>query len=115
LIVHVMAPSVGTLGSFSSPHKGFTFDIVPPGLTLRFSIRAMPLLMGTYSLRLNLYGPEIKDFLHAVTNAASFKIVGPPVDTFGYGVCHPVSFEHDWQLIEGCTAKSPMNGRENVA
>jgi lipopolysaccharide transport system ATP-binding protein len=100
LIVHVMTPSLGTLGAFSSPHKGFTFDIVPPRLTLRFFIRAMPLLVGSYSLRLNLYGPEIKDFFHAVTHAASFKIVGPPVDTFGYGVCHTVCFQHDWELIE---------------
>jgi energy-coupling factor transporter ATP-binding protein EcfA2 len=111
LIVHVMTPSLGTLGAFSSPHKGFTFDIVPPGVILRFSIRAMPLLVGSYSLRLNLYGPEIKDFLHTVTNAASFKIVGPPVDTFGYGVCHTVCFEHDWELIEGSTVDGSINSR----
>jgi lipopolysaccharide transport system ATP-binding protein len=98
LIVHVMTPSLGTFGAFSSPHKGFSFDIVPPGAVVRFSIRAMPLLVGSYSLRLNLYGSEVKDFLDAVTNAASFKIIGPPVDTFGYGVCHTVQFEHDWEM-----------------
>jgi len=113
LIVHVMTPSLGTLGAFSSPHKGFTFDIVPPGVIIRFSIRAMPLLIGSYSLRLNLYGPEIKDFLHTVTNAASFKIVGPPVDTFGYGVCHTVCFEHDWELIEGSTVNGSINSRRS--
>ena len=96
LIVHIMTPSLGVLGSFSSPHKGFTFDISPPGILVRFAIRNMPLLVGSYSLTLSLYGADIKDFLHAVRNAAVFRIIGPPVDTFGYGLCHSVRFEHDW-------------------
>jgi lipopolysaccharide transport system ATP-binding protein len=98
LIVHVMTPSLGTLGSFSSPHEGFTFDIVPPGDVIRFSIRRLPLLVGSYSLMLSLYGPKIQDFVHALTNAGLFRVVAPPVDTFGYGVCHAVRFEHDWEL-----------------
>ena len=100
LIVHVMTPSLGTLGAFSSPHTGFTFDIVPPRIVVKFSIQAIPLLVGSYSLRLNLYGANIEDFIHAVTNAALFKIVGPPVDTFGYGVCHNVLFRHNWALVD---------------
>jgi len=99
LIVHVMTPTLGTLGAFSSPYNGFSFDIIPPGIVVRFSMQAMPLLMGSYSLRLNLYGSGIQDFLHAVTNAASFKVTGPPVDTFGYGVCHSILFKHDWKMI----------------
>ncbi|HEX9272838.1 MAG TPA: ABC transporter ATP-binding protein [Candidatus Binatia bacterium] len=99
LIVHVMTPTLGTLGAFSSPHAGFSFDIIPPETVVRFSMRALPLLVGSYSLRLNLYGPEVQDFLHAVTNAVSFKVTGPPVDTFGYGVCHAVLFKHDWEMI----------------
>jgi len=98
LIVHIMTPSLGVLGSFSSPHKGFTFDISPPGIVVRFAIRNMPLLVGSYSLTLSLYGADIEDFLHAVRNAAVFRIIGPPVDTFGYGLCHSIRFEHDWGL-----------------
>jgi hypothetical protein len=98
LIVHVMTPSLGTLGSFASPHKGFNFDIEPPGTVLRFRMPRLPLLIGSYSLMVSLYGSSIKDFLHGMTDAATFKIVGPAVDTFGYGVCHTVSFEHDWEL-----------------
>jgi hypothetical protein len=30
---------------------------------------------------------------------AIFKIVAPAVDTFGYGVCHTVNFEHEWELV----------------
>lgn len=99
VIVHVMTPSLGTLGSFASPHKGFSFDIEPPATALRFRMPKLPLLIGSYSLMVSLYGPGIKDFLHAVTDAATFKIVAPAVDTFGYGVCHTVNFEHEWQLV----------------
>jgi len=48
----------------------------------------------------SLYGSGIKDFLHGMTDAATFKIVAPGVDTFGYGVCHTVNFEHDWELVD---------------
>jgi lipopolysaccharide transport system ATP-binding protein len=99
LIVHVMTPSLGTLGSFASPHKGFAFDIDPPGSVLRFRMPKLPLLIGGYNLMVSLYGPDIKDFLHAVSDAASFKIVAPAVDTFGYGVCHAVNFDHEWELV----------------
>ena len=99
IIVHVMTPSLGTLGSFASPHNGFTFDIEPPGAVLRFRMPKLPLLIGSYNLMVSLYGPGIKDFLHAMTNAATFKIVAPAVDTFGYGVCHTVNFEHEWELV----------------
>ncbi len=100
LIVHVTTPSLGVLGSFSSPHRDFTFDIVPPATVVRFSIRSLPLLVGSYSLRLSLYGPDVKDFLDTATMSTQFKVVGPPVDTFGYGVCHTVLFDHEWALAK---------------
>ncbi len=100
VIVHVRTPSLGTLGSFASPHKGFNFDIDPPGVSLRFRMPRLPLLVGSYTLTVGLYGAGIKDFLHSLTDAASFRIVAPAVDTFGYGVCHSVSFEHDWKMIK---------------
>ena len=109
LIVHIMTPSLGTFGAFSSPHKGFTFDIAPPGVVIWFRIRKVPLLAGSYSLRVNLYGPQIQDFLHAF-NATPFKIVGPPVDTFGYGECHTVRFEHEWALEMSATALLSKTG-----
>jgi len=99
LIVHVMTPSLGTLGSFASPHKGFRFDIEPPGTMLRLRMPKLPLLIGSYNLMVSLYGPGIKDFLHAMTDAATFNIVAPAVDTFGYGVCHVVNFENEWELM----------------
>ena len=100
LIVHVMTPALGILGSFASPHKGFAFDIEPPGALLRFRMPKLPLLIGGYSLTVSLYGSGIKDFLHGMTDAATFKIIGPAVDTFGYGVCHTVNFEHDWERVD---------------
>lgn len=100
LIVHVTTPSLGVLGSFSSPHRDFKYDIVPPATVVRFSIRSLPLLVGSYSLRLSLYGPDVKDFLDTATMSPQFKVVGPPVDTFGYGVCHTVLFDHEWALAK---------------
>jgi lipopolysaccharide transport system ATP-binding protein len=100
LIVHVETPMLGTLGAFSSSHRGFSFDIIPPKTIVRFSVQALPLLVGSYSLRINLYGSGIPDFFHSITNAASFKVTSPPVDTFGYGVCHTVMFKHDWKMID---------------
>ena len=105
LIVHIMTPTVGTLGSFASPHNGFSFDIEPPHAVVRFRIRKLPLLVGSYSIMLSLYGPEIKDFFHVVTNAATFKIIAPPVDTFGYGVCHPIGFDHVWEIAQDSTGQ----------
>jgi hypothetical protein len=94
-----MTPSLGILGSFASPHKGFAFDIEPPSTVLRFRMPKLPLLIGGYSLMVSLYGSGIKDFLHGMSDAATFKIVGPEVDTFGYGVCHAVNFEHEWERV----------------
>ncbi len=96
LIIHVTTPSLGVLGSFSSPHRDFTFDIVPPATVVRFSIRSLPLLVGSYSLSLSLYGPDVKDFLDTATMSTQFEVVGPPVNTFGYGVSGTVRFDHEW-------------------
>lgn len=109
LIVHVLTPSLGLLGAFASPHKGFHFNIEPEGTVVRFAIRNLPLLVGSYTLRLYLYGPEITDFYHEVGQAALFKIVGPAVNAFGYGVCHTIHFDHDWQAGEP-NAKGATNG-----
>lgn len=98
LIVEVISPSLGILGSFASPHNGFSFDIAPDGVVIRFVIRDLPLLVGSYSLNISLYGAGIEDFCDAVNHAGSFKIVGPPVDALGFGVSHTISFAHDWQL-----------------
>jgi homopolymeric O-antigen transport system ATP-binding protein len=109
LIVHIMTPTVGTLGSFASPHNGFNFDIEPPHAVVRFRVRKLPLLIGSYSIMLSLYGPEIKDFLHAITNASTFKIIAPPVNTFGYGVCHQVGFDHAWEVAQNSIAHESVN------
>ena len=101
LIVHVSSPSVGVLGSFSSPHASFSFDVEPPECRIRFTIEAAPLLVGAYGLTLSLYGAGPRDFIDAVSSAAQIQIVGPPTDTFGYGVCHSVSFRHRWELMKG--------------
>lgn len=98
LVVHVMTPSLGTLGAFATPSSGVEFDVVPPGTTIAFTLRSLPLLIGSYTLSVSLYGPLVTDFLDADLTAASFKITSPPVDAFGYGDCHIIRFNHEWQL-----------------
>jgi lipopolysaccharide transport system ATP-binding protein len=110
LIVHVSSPSVGILGSFSSPHAGVSFDIEPPGRNIRFTIETVPLLVGSYGLTLSLYGEKRTDFLDAITSAVHVTIIGPPTDTFGYGVCHSVSFNHRWDV--GDLDSSPIMDAE---
>lgn len=104
LIVHVVTPSLGMLGAFSSPYSGFSFDIVPGGVVVQFILRAVPLLVGSYTLGLSLYGPRITDVLDTFPGAASFKIIAPPVDAFGFGECYSVQFKHEWELIEDSQA-----------
>ena len=104
LIVHVSNPSLGILGAFASPYKEFNFDIIPPRVIIRLFIRELPLLVGGYSLGLNLYGSEIKDLFHSLTRATSFKIIGPAVETLGFGECFTIRFKHDWELVESSSA-----------
>jgi len=88
---------MGNLGSFSSPHTDFKFNIDTPHTRLRLVLPDIPLLVGGYNLTLNLYGPEVSDFLDRRSPAASFRIVGPPTDAFGYGVGETLLFNHRWE------------------
>jgi hypothetical protein len=97
LIVAIESPSAGMLGSFSTPYQGFQFDLIPPQTTVRLILPDFPLLVGDYRFSVNLYGPEITDFYDRWSPAASFRIVGPPTNAFGFGVNHIFNFRHRWE------------------
>jgi len=99
LVAAIESPVMGRLGAFSTPYSGFEFDLVPPTTAIRLRLPAIPLLIGGYWLVLNLYGPGIEDFLDRQTPAASFHIVGPATNAFGYGVNLTFLFEHEWELV----------------
>jgi lipopolysaccharide transport system ATP-binding protein len=97
LVVNIFSPSNGLLGSFSTPYKGFNFDVTPPVSKISFIMPDLPLLIGGYHFEISLYGPEIVDFYDIKVPIAKFQVVGPPINTFGYGICHTFKFKHDWK------------------
>lgn len=96
LIGGIVSPTAGCLGTFATTFTNFGFDILPPKTKIKLYLREVPLLVGGYYLNLNLYGPKITDFYHQLEPAVSFRIVGPPINAFGYGVTHLIRFEHSW-------------------
>jgi len=99
LVVHVRASNGEVIGSFSSPHRDSWFELAPPLTTVRFVIRNLPLLVGSYGLSVGLYGEDIDSVFDSIGTAAHFQIISPPIDTFGFGVCHTVFFDHSWELL----------------
>jgi len=99
LIVFIESGLLGTLGSFSTPYKNFCFSLKPPLTTIRLLLANIPLLVGGYSIRVDLYGEKITDFYDRKAPAAYFQIVAPSIDTLGFGVCDTFNFEHFWSLI----------------
>lgn len=99
-IVHIESPSLGNLGSFSSPFKNAFFDISEGKSEVWFKIHKIPLLKGRYFINVSINGKSITEHYHWNRQQCIFNIVGPEVDTFGYGICHSVYFEHDWVTQE---------------
>ncbi|NEX15679.1 MAG: hypothetical protein C1943_03310 [Halochromatium sp.] len=98
LIIHINSGSIGVLGSFSSYYKGFFFQIGSSGTSISLRIKSIPLLMGGYSFNFSLYGPRVSDFWDEKVNTSTFQISSPSIDTFGYGLCHSIYFDHDWSV-----------------
>jgi lipopolysaccharide transport system ATP-binding protein len=99
LIVAIENPNVGKFASISSPYKNFEFDLEPPGATIRMRLKNTPLLVGGYKFNVSLFGPAIDDFYDRVLQVGAFKIVGPKIDTNGYGVCELLMIDHEWERI----------------
>jgi hypothetical protein len=59
----------------------------------------LPLLLGSYSLIIRLYGPAIDDFYDQVVPGRPFSITGPPTKGFGLGLNHLIKFKHSWEKL----------------
>ncbi len=100
LIVSVESPTLGILGSFSTPYSKFCFDVTPPEIKVKLTLPSLPLLVGTYFLNISLYGPGETDYVTRSAPATSFSILGPPTNEFGYGLSNSIAFEHAWKLVK---------------
>lgn len=96
--VFIESPRTGVLGGFSTRLQDFRFDLEPPGKTLIVEMPDLPLLMGAYTLNVGVFGPEIEDFLDRRQPGASFEVIGPQVNTFGYGEDGTLRFQHNWDM-----------------
>ena len=99
LIAAVQSTASGSLGSVSTPYTDFRFDVEPPETVIRLCLHELPLLIGGYYLDVSLFGPEIEDFHDRRNPAATFSVVGPPTNAYGYGVCDVVKFKHSWSRL----------------
>ncbi len=102
LIVALTSPTLGVLASMSTPYQDFRFDLDPEthpeGRYVTIELPNFPLLIGSYSFNISLYGPESTDFFHRRSRCGSFRIVGPPNNPDGYGICGTMQLDHRWKL-----------------
>jgi lipopolysaccharide transport system ATP-binding protein len=100
VIVALCSPVLGSLSSVSTPYQQIKFDVLPPGRELFLAFPQIPLMVGSYHFNISLYGPELTDFYHRASGRGTFRIVGPPVDANGYGICGVTKLDHHWELRE---------------
>ena len=97
LVVALCSPVHGELGSVSTPHQQFEFQLDPSGQTITLTLPDFPLMLGSYHFDISLYGPETTDFYHRNCGRGSFRIVGPELDPNGYGLFGALKLEHHWK------------------
>jgi len=98
LVVSLNSP-LGKLGTVSTPFNKFEFDIKPQTTIIRLKLLKIPLLIGFYHIDITLNGPAPGEFLSMVTQAAYFEILGPPINSFGFGLFGTFYFQHDWTKL----------------
>ncbi len=97
LIVALRSPVTETIASISTSYHSFQFDLRPGESQFVLVLRDLPLLLGAYFFDVSLYGPELIDFCHRRTGVGGFRIVGPPIDVNGNGICGLLRIEHRWE------------------
>ena len=89
--------NLGRLTSMSTQYDNLVLDLYPSITKVSFRIPRLSLLLGSYIIYFDIYGPSQSDF-EAVSNPFPLRVVGPPIDTFGYGVCHTLFIDHKWSI-----------------
>lgn len=99
LRVVILGAATGPLGGFSSAHSGLPIDIAGSRATFRVSLRDLPLLQGSYLLRVFLHGEDIND-IHDWGTDLPFKISGPPLAPLTFGLEGTLALKHDWEIVD---------------
>ncbi len=99
-LVATIESSIGPLGSFATPYKSFTFDIIPTETTIDLKLIKIPLLVGTYYVSLGLNGPERGEAYDFKQQAVHFKIIDAPMNSFGFGLGNIFEFNHSWEITK---------------
>lgn len=106
-IAALCSAAVPSLSSVATPYQNFQFDLRPGISEWELVWDELPLLVGAYYLELSLYGAELTDFCHRKSGSAPFRIIGPPVDANGRGICGIARLAHHWRAISTATKSPP--------
>ena len=99
VIVALNSPTNGIVSAVSSAYQNIQLDLQAGTNVITLNIRNLPLLIGSFSFNISLYGPGTSDFYHRLLSQAPFRIVGPPINTDGRGIRGMMKIEHDLSLI----------------
>lgn len=97
MICHIEYSNI-RLSSISSKYSDFSFDVKRGENSLAFEIEEIPLLVGGYVVKFELYGEELRDFVSS-SNIVSFDIIAPNVNYSGEGLAHILKVKHRWSNL----------------
>ncbi|WP_372757278.1 ABC transporter ATP-binding protein [Mariniflexile sp.] len=97
LIFHLEFSSI-RLASVSSNYNQFEFNLEKGENNFEFTLEKVPLLVGGYLGKFDLYGKTLKDYF-GTSNTLTFNIVEPKVNYSGEGICHLIKLNHNWKKI----------------
>ena len=89
---------VGVVSSVSSYLDKRAFDLNRGENVITLTYPKLPLLVGAYHFNISLYGPEDVDFYYRKSGCASFRVVGPPIDSMGRGFAGIMQLDHGWNI-----------------
>jgi lipopolysaccharide transport system ATP-binding protein len=95
LIFHLEFSSI-RLSSTSSSYNDFKFDLKKGENRFEFILNEIPLLVGGYMGKFDLYGETLKDYL-GTSNIVPFYITGPKVNYQGLGRSQIIALKHNWK------------------
>lgn len=98
LIVALNSPTNGIVSAVSSTYQNIQLDLRRGTNVITLNIRNLPLLIGSFSFNVSLYGPETSDFYHRLLSQSPFRIIGPPINTDGRGIRGMMKIDHDWTV-----------------
>ncbi len=96
LIVNLGTANTDTVASISNAYLNRTIEWQPGQNQIELTIEKLPFLVGGFAFDISLYGPQLDDFHERRMGQGAFRIIGPSIDTSGYGICGLVALPHHW-------------------